>query len=94
MAGWFDDDYFVGRTAGPIRPKYKADVPIVTGKLRDWGPIPVEGGKKVQFYTVVPIYTEERDFEIKHGIAPLLQRLQERAFTSVVNVDRPNVGLE
>ncbi len=77
----------------PLGPNTKQTCLLLLANLGDWGPIPVEGGKKVQIYTVVPVYTEERDFEIEHGIVPLLRRLEERGFTSVVNVDRPNVAL-
>ena len=78
----------------PLGPNTKQTCLLLLANLGDWGPLSVEGGKKVQIYTVVPIYTEERDFEIKNGILPLLQRLQESGFTSVVDVNRLNVAIE
>ena len=57
-------------------------------------PILLNGEKAVRLYTVVPIYTEERDYEKNHGILALLKLLQERGYTTVVDINRPNVAIE
>jgi hypothetical protein len=63
--------------------------------LADFGgldPLELGDGKSVRFYTVVPLYTEERDFEKRRGMVALLQRLEKSGFTAVVGVNRPNVA--
>jgi hypothetical protein len=75
----------------PLGPNTKQTCLLLVADFDKWSPI-VIGKKKVRFYTVIPIYTEERDFEKEHGIAPLLKRLQEHGHTAVVSVDRANVA--
>lgn len=47
--------------------------------------------RRVRLYTVTPIFTEERDFEKKHGIRALVQRFKDRGYGQVVDVNRPSV---
>jgi hypothetical protein len=58
-----------------------------------WSPIPLDDGKRIHFYTVTPLYTEERDFEKQHGIVPLLERLHASGASTVVDLHRKNVAL-
>lgn len=76
----------------PLGPNTKQTCLLLLADFADWSPIVLDEEKTVRFYTVVPIYTEERDFEKKHGIVPLLQRLQKRGYTTVVSVNRANVA--
>jgi hypothetical protein len=57
-------------------------------------PMLLDDGKTVWMYLVYPIYTEERDFEKTHGMAELLQRLQDRGYGAITNVDRANVAID
>jgi hypothetical protein len=75
----------------PLGPNTKQTCLLLVASFANWSPIEVEGGKKVRIYSVIPIYTEERDFEIKHGIMALVRRLQERGFGAVVDITRPHV---
>jgi hypothetical protein len=76
----------------PLGPNTKQTCLLLLADFSDWSPIVLDDGKEIRFYTIVPIYTEERDFEIKNGLAPLLERLQARGFTTIVDVNRDNVA--
>ena len=52
-------------------------------------PLVRANGSPVHFYTVVPLYTEERDFEIEHGVETFLKRFSERKIPLTVELDRP-----
>jgi hypothetical protein len=78
----------------PLGPNTKQTCLLLLANFANWSPIVVEGGKNVRFYTVIPIYTEERDFEITHGIVQLAQRLEQHGYTAVVSVNRANVARE
>lgn len=46
-------------------------------------------GSPVHFFTVVPLYTEERDYELKHGMMSFLRQFSEKAVPITVDVNRP-----
>jgi hypothetical protein len=77
----------------PLGPNTKQTCLLLLADFGEWSPSAIEN-KEVHFYTVIPIYTEERDFEKKHGVVPLVQRLQEHGYTVMVDVNRGNVGIE
>ena len=52
-------------------------------------PLQREDGKPVHFFTLVPLYTEERDYELQHGMRPFLERLVEQKVPMTVVLDRP-----
>ncbi len=58
----------------------------------DWGRVQCENDKEVFFYTLMPIYTEERDLELKEGITELIHRFHVYDIPDVVDVDRQNVA--
>jgi hypothetical protein len=76
----------------PLGPNTKLTCLLLLVDFPDGRPLVLDDSKYVRFYTVIPIHTEERDFEKKHGIVPLIQRLQERGHTAVVNVHRASVA--
>jgi len=51
-------------------------------------------GRRIQFYRLMPLYTEERELEMKQGIAALLRAFDEESVPFVVDLQRPNVGKE
>ena len=52
-------------------------------------PIETSEGQKIHFYHVVPLYTEERDFEKANGMLPLLEAMAAvRLESLVVRPDR------
>ena len=64
--------------------------------IADFGgiePLKIDDSHSIKFYTVMSLFTEERDFENQHGIYPLLQRFDERGISMTIDVDRENVAL-
>jgi uncharacterized protein len=49
-------------------------------------------GRRVVFYSLYPIYTEERDFEKKRGIGSLISRFKKRGVGTCVDIHRVNVA--
>lgn len=47
-------------------------------------PIEIGNNEKIHFYHVVPLYTEERDFEKANGIQPLLEAMAAVGLESLV----------
>ncbi|QGJ71957.1 Ankyrin repeat-containing protein [Planctomycetales bacterium 10988] len=47
--------------------------------------------KQVQLYRVVPLYTEERDLELKEGIPALMRAFDRKNVPFVVDLHRPSV---
>ena len=78
----------------PLGPNTKQSCLLLIADFADWSPVVLGDGKRIHFFTVFPIYTEERDFEREHGSVPLMERLFERGHTAVVTVNRSNVALE
>jgi hypothetical protein len=53
-------------------------------------PVQFGDGEQVHFYHVVPLATQERDFEKTHGMQPLLEAMASQGLESlVVRPDRP-----
>lgn len=48
-------------------------------------------GNLVHFYTVVPLYTEERDYELENGMVAFINRFSDRQVPITVDVDRPSM---
>ncbi len=46
----------------------------------------------IQFFTVVPIYAEERELEMREGLPALLNKLDENGIGDTVDLERLNVG--
>ena len=47
-------------------------------------------GKLIHFHTVVPLYTEERDYEAKFGLREFYQRFIQRKVSITVDIHRPS----
>lgn len=56
-------------------------------------PLQREDGNVVHFFTAVPLYTEERDYENKHGMKEFLTRFSKARVPMTVSIDRPNFGI-
>ncbi len=46
-------------------------------------------GSPVHFFTLVPLYTEERDYELKHGMVSFLKQFSEQRVPMTVVLDQP-----
>jgi hypothetical protein len=53
-------------------------------------PLKTEDGRVINFWTVVPLYTEERDYELRHGMRAFYQRFMEKKVPMTVDIDRPS----
>jgi hypothetical protein len=80
-----------GEKLKPLGPGTKMTCWLLLDADTDWCSIPRPGGGKIVVYTMLPIYTVERDFELEHGIVPLLKRFQERDVPFVLDPKRPCV---
>ncbi len=47
-------------------------------------------GSPVHFFTVVPLYTEERDYELKHGMDAFFKQFVDQKVPMTVDLDRSN----
>ena len=56
-------------------------------------PLKRSDGSAVHFFTVVPLYTEERDYELQHGMEEFFEQFVDNEVPMVVNLARPNFGL-
>ncbi|WP_337100077.1 suppressor of fused domain protein [Paenibacillus sp. YIM B09110] len=50
----------------------------------------ISNGKVVHFFTLIPIYQEEMDYKLKHGMEALFGKLIKAATDDVVNLNRKN----
>lgn len=49
-------------------------------------------GRLIQLYTLVPLYPEERELEIKKDLPTLMRALDRHDISDVVDLNRPNVA--
>lgn len=76
----------------PLGPNTQQTCLLLLADFADWSPVELADGRRVRFYTVFPIYTQERDFEIRHGVTALLERMEQAGIPAVVDVNRANVA--
>ncbi|MBC2582745.1 suppressor of fused domain protein [Clostridium sp. DJ247] len=50
-------------------------------------------GNIINFYTLIPIYEEERNFALEKGCEHLIKKMNERGITDVLDITRENIGL-
>ena len=53
-----------------------------------------DDAKKIWLYRMTPLYTEERQLEIDHGIPALLNAFDAHDIPMIVDMNRKNVGLQ
>ena len=63
------------------------------GEQSEFGTLRLADGKSVTFYTLFPLYTEERDLEKAEGVVHLMEVFEKGKIKPVVNLTRPNVAL-
>lgn len=44
----------------------------------------------INFYSVLPLYSEEMDFKLSKGLDQLITKLEKHQITEVIEIDRPN----
>jgi hypothetical protein len=76
----------------PLGPNTAQSCLLLLSDFSDWSPVVLDDGRSIKFYTVIPIYTEERDLAVDQGLPALLERLLDREISAVVDVTRENVA--
>ncbi|HVA50041.1 MAG TPA: suppressor of fused domain protein [Pirellulales bacterium] len=51
-------------------------------------------GRTIYLYRLLPLYTEERELELKQGVAALMRAFDKHDIPSVVDLTRPNVAVQ
>lgn len=91
---WLHDPNFVLSNGNP--PETLTPSTKMTGWLGLVDKSPLEGfqrddGREVVFYTLFPLHTAERDFELRQGLAALLHKFAEADVPPWVDASRPSV---
>lgn len=68
----------------PLGPGTKQTCLLLIADFYECFPIHVNESEKIHFYHVVPLYTEERDFEKANGMQPLLEAMAAKGLESLV----------
>ena len=56
--------------------------------------LPIEGGEKIHFYMLTPLYQEELDLKIEKSADELEERFEKQNIGFVLDLQRPNVALK
>jgi hypothetical protein len=67
---------------------------LALAEPNEFGSLRLPNNRLVEFYTLYPLYTEERDLERQKGLEELLGRFQRHEPSRIVDVDRLNVAQE
>lgn len=65
---------------------------LIVGVDEKLGELRLRDGEAVRFFSVNGLYTEERDFEMKHGLAKLVSLLDRHRIDEILRPDRVNVA--
>lgn len=92
---WLGGQYTILSNEEPPQP-FAANTPfsclLLIADFAGWSPVQRDG-KPVHFYTLVPLYAEERDYERQHGLMKLLESFEQNGVTTVADNARKNVAL-
>jgi len=77
----------------PLAPNTQLTCLLAITEESEFGCLHLPDGRQIAFYTLFPLYTEERDLEKKQGTAHLLQLFQKHKIGTLVSVKRKNVAL-
>jgi ankyrin repeat protein len=78
----------------PLAPSTKLTCILAITERTDFAVARLADGRTVLFYTLVPLYTEERDLEKKKGVEHLLAMFEKHDIDIVVDVKRKNVAIK
>jgi len=65
---------------------------LLIADFANWSPVQISRDKRVHFYTLTPIYAEERDYERQRGVRELLRRFEQHNVEAIVDLARVNVA--
>jgi hypothetical protein len=81
-----------GEPPAPFAPGCGFTAMLLLSGYDDVGPIKLQSGKLVQLYTLIPLYTEEKELEQREDLPELFRRLDGFGVGRLVNISRPNVA--
>jgi hypothetical protein len=83
-----------GEPPEPLAPNMKMTCLLVLlDELDDFRWLDLGRGRRVAFYFLMPLYTEERDLEREKGMEHLMRLFDKNKIDRVVDIKRPNVVL-
>jgi hypothetical protein len=77
----------------PLAPNTRLSCFLLRTEESEFDLLRLPDGRQVVFYTVFPLYTEERDLEKDKGIMPLIALLEQYPISRIVDIRRPNVAV-
>lgn len=80
-----------GEPPEPLAPDTQLTCLLALAEPDEFGRLVLNDGRQVMFYTLYPLYTEERDLETQKGIEHLLQLFIRYKVSPIVDVARVNV---
>jgi hypothetical protein len=83
-----------GEPPKPLATNTRLTCLLALVEANEFGSLRLPDNRLVVFYTLYPLYTEERDLERQKGLEELLRRLQSHEISRIVDVDRLNVAQE
>jgi hypothetical protein len=83
-----------GEPPKPLAPNTRLTCLLALFEANEFGSLHLPDGRRVVFYTLYPLYTEERNLEKDKGLGELLRLLQQHQISRIVDVDRLNVVRE
>jgi hypothetical protein len=92
---WYGDMPLVVSNGDPPQP-YDASTKLCSALLLRDTSLPAfesDDSPRVTFYTVMPLYREERDYEKKHGLAALEQLFRKNKIDLLTDPKRPSALL-
>ncbi|WP_028544859.1 suppressor of fused domain protein [Paenibacillus taiwanensis] len=66
-------------------------IPTTVEELEAFFSLPLAEDKEVHFFGLIPLYKEEMDYKLKHGVDELFDKLNKIGVNEIVQVDRKNV---
>ncbi len=94
--GWLGGQFAIisnGEPPEPLGPGTQQTCLLVLCETEEVNPIRCDNGRSVLLYSLMPLYTQERDLEKAQGLPALMDRLTEKEISPVVDPGRPNVAL-
>lgn len=76
----------------PLAPNTKLSCLLLLQELDEAGKLQCDDGRSIIFYSVMPIYVEERDLERSQGMKELLERFEHFEVSPMVDINRVNVA--
>lgn len=81
-----------GEPPEPLGPGTQFTCMLLLAEDSEFGCMKAGDGRLITFYSLFPLYTEERDLEQREGIVVLVERFQRLGISLTIDLHRPNVA--